>query len=490
MLARHYDSAAPITSIDTDAVGPTGWVPLHALRRRPDSRQPPRPLHPKASKPPGIHRAPAPARAYPLNLRKTGLAYARTDMRSQGRTEQRALLALDGKEDKQGFYVQVSRSIERTDLYLTVGPEPLALEEAHPHPKGERLEPEQLLGRVMTRDGGKTLAGDTPTAVDVRRLSTKQLRQRRDELVALRASCPPDRSRELQRARERAVDLEQARRAAQAEHQAAAAALAAAGGRLLRRREQAVARDRVTLAEHALKTVSGQVEHASERVGVLRRTQQQRAGWLEQHHDLPALERANARELAWRQRVDERAMVLTQPGWLIEALGPLPPAERPAEQRAWLAAAVALDGYRRAYGLDDQPPAKHGAGERTWAGRDGLAATVDQAGRPTPVRAAAGDQPQVGDEVRRGRPGWRHSGRERAGRRPERPTLGQERAGRVAELLGAEPGRRQAGPRRDWQQVQAALERLERVRTRDPDRHHDRAHHRDREQRGHGRDER
>jgi conjugative relaxase-like TrwC/TraI family protein len=432
----------------------------------------------------------------PGQSRRVDLAYARTDMRSQGRTEQRALLALDGKEDMQGFYVQVTRSIERTDLYLTVGPEPLGAEEAHPHPRREQLEPEQLLGRVMTRDGGKTLAGDTPTAVDVRRLSTKQLRQRRDELAALRASCPPDRSQELQRARERAVDLEQARRAAQAEHHAAAAALAAAGGRLLRRREQAVARDRVTVAEHALKTVSGQAEHASELVGLLRRRQQERAGWLEQHHDLPLQERANARELAWRQRVDERAMVLTQPGWLVEALGPMPGAERPAEQRAWLAAAVALDGYRRAYGLDDERPAEHGGGERSWAGRDGLAATADRVGRPTPERAVAGDQPQVRDEVRRGRPGWRHPGRERASRLPERPTLGQERAGRVAELLGAEPGRRQAGRRRDWQQVQATLERLElvRERIRDPDRHHDRAHHRDRhpgrEQRGHGRDER
>ncbi len=74
-------------------VGPTlrqcspqsqAWMPVllalqvglrvHALRLRPDSRQPPRPLHHKDSKPPGSHRAPAPARAYPLNLRKTGLA--------------------------------------------------------------------------------------------------------------------------------------------------------------------------------------------------------------------------------------------------------------------------------------------------------------------------------------------------------------------------------------------------------------------------------
>jgi conjugative relaxase-like TrwC/TraI family protein len=431
----------------------------------------------------------------PGQSRRVDLAYARTDMRSQGRTEQRALLALDGKEDMQGFYVQITRSIERTDLYLTVGPEPL--QEAHPHPRGERLEPEQLLGRVMTRDGSKTLAADIPTALDVRRLSTRQLRQRRDQLAALRASCPPDRSRELQRARERAADLEQASQAAQTDQQAATAALTQVQGRLWHRREQRAARDRLTLTGHALTTVTGQAEQAAERVGLLRRVQQQRAGWLEQHADLPVLERANNRELAWRRRVDERAVALTQPGWLVEALGPMPAAERPAEQRAWLAVAVELDGYRRAYGLDDQPPAKHGGGERARAGRDGLASMAGRAGRPAAERAVAGDQPQAPDEARRDRPGWRHPAGERAGR-PERPTVGQQRAARVTELLGAEPGRGKAGRRRDWQQVQAALERLERVRerTRDPDRHHERAHHRDRdhhpgrEQHGHGRDER
>jgi hypothetical protein len=60
----------------------------------------------------------------PGQSRRVDLAYARTDMRSQGRTEQRALLALDGAEDMQGGYVQLTRSKHRTDLYLTVGPEP------------------------------------------------------------------------------------------------------------------------------------------------------------------------------------------------------------------------------------------------------------------------------------------------------------------------------------------------------------------------------
>jgi hypothetical protein len=276
--------------------------------------------------------------------------------------------------------------------------------------------------------------------------------------------------------------------------QAATGALAAAGGRLLHRRDQAAARDRLTLAEHALKTVAGQAEQATERLGLLRRAQQERAGWLEQHADLPVLEQINARELAWRQRVGERAVALQQPGWLVEALGPMPAAERPAEQRAWLATAVALDGYRRAYGLDDPPPAKHGGGERTRAGRDGSAATADPAGWPAAERAAADEQPQAAQDARRGRPGWRHPIRERPGRRPERSTVEQQRAARVAELLGAEPGRREAGRRRDWQQVQAALERLERERSRDPDHHHDRAadlHHRaGREHFAHGREER
>src|SRR5829696_5455899 len=53
----------------------------------------------------------------PGQSRRVDLAYARTDMRSQGRTERRALLALDGAEDMQGGYVQLTRSKQRTDLY-------------------------------------------------------------------------------------------------------------------------------------------------------------------------------------------------------------------------------------------------------------------------------------------------------------------------------------------------------------------------------------
>jgi hypothetical protein len=81
----------------------------------------------------------------PGQSRRVDLAYARTDMRSQGRTERRALLALDGAEDMQGGYVQLTRSTDRTDLYLTVGPEPLGPDEERPHPAREGRVPEELL---------------------------------------------------------------------------------------------------------------------------------------------------------------------------------------------------------------------------------------------------------------------------------------------------------------------------------------------------------
>jgi conjugative relaxase-like TrwC/TraI family protein len=103
------------------------------------------------------------AQVQPGQSRRVDLAYARTDMRSQGRTEQRALLALDGAEDMQGGYVQLTRGKHRTDLYLTVGPEPLGPDEERPHPARKPRPPEELLARVLSRDGSKTLATDTPT---------------------------------------------------------------------------------------------------------------------------------------------------------------------------------------------------------------------------------------------------------------------------------------------------------------------------------------
>jgi hypothetical protein len=384
----------------------------------------------------------------PGQSRRVDLAYARTDMRSQGRTEQRALLALDGAEDMQGGYVQLTRSKQRTDLYLTVGPEPLGPDEERPHPAREPRAPEELLARVLSRDGSKTLATDTPDLPDVRRWPTAKLRAERDRLAQLRAQCPPDRSRELRLASLRAAEAEQARQQAHADHQATAEQVTALEGRWWDRRELATARERLALTGHALKTTSSQADQAAERLGLLRRAQQRHLGWMEAHdQELRVRERAVAREDAWRRRVDQHALALDPPDWLLAELGPVP--TDPGERAAWRTAAAELDGYRRAYGLDHQGPAKHGGRRTTRDGRPGLA-TIPLAGERA---EASGRQPQ-----RRGY-GERLHRRSDFGRRltavvDRRQQVDPDR------LLGGEPRRQPPGRRRDWQTARAALERL------------------------------
>jgi conjugative relaxase-like TrwC/TraI family protein len=388
------------------------------------------------------------AEVQPRQSRRVDLAYARTDMRSQGRTEQRALLALDGAEDMQGGYVQLTRSKQRTDLYLTVGPEPLGPDEERPHPAREPRAPEELLERVLSRDGSKALATDTPDLPDVRRLSTRELRAERDRLAQLRAQRPPDRARELELATRRAAEAEQARQQARTDHQAAADQVAALAGRWWGRRELAAARERLVLAEHTLHTTSGQVDQAAERLGVLRRAQQRHLGWMEAHDtQLRLQEQAVTREDAWRRRVDQRAMALDPPDWLLAELGPVP--TDPQERRLWRAAAAELDGYRRAYGLDPPPPAKHRWGRMTRDGRAGAPATA-----VTEQQAYA----------TRGQPG-RHDRSEHVDRRggcEQQPSVvaGQRHRVNPEWLLGAEPRRQAPGRRRDWQAAQVAIERL------------------------------
>ena len=217
-------------------------------------------------------------------------------MRSQGRTEQRALLALDGAEDMQGGYVQLTRSTQRTDLYLTVGPEPLGPDEERPHPAREARAPEELLARVLTRDGSKSLATDTPDVADVRRLSTRAAARRtrparRAAGVPVRrtarGSCawPPSARPRPSRPASRPAPTTRPPASRWRRWRAAGGAAASVPA----------ARERLVLAEHALQTTTGQADQAAERLGVLRRAQQRHLGWMEAHDaDLRVQERAVA----------------------------------------------------------------------------------------------------------------------------------------------------------------------------------------------------
>jgi hypothetical protein len=158
---------------------------------------------------------------------------------------------------------------------------------------------------------------------------------------------------------------------------------------------------------------------------------------MEAHdEELRVQERAVAREDAWR-RVDQRALALDPPGWLVAELGPVP--TDPQERAVWRVAAAELDGYRRAYGKDHLPPAEHVGGRVT---RDWPAAA------PATAPTAARDGRARGSAGRRS-----HSERARQPLRARREPTAAEGRHRVeaGRLLGAEPRRDTPGRRRDWQ---------------------------------------
>jgi conjugative relaxase-like TrwC/TraI family protein len=360
----------------------------------------------------------------PGQSRRVDLAYARTDMRAQGLTRQRALLSLDGCEDTQGLYVQLSRAQQRTDVYLSITSEPPLADQERAYPRAEPADAEALLARVLDRDGAKQLATDDQhqplSAQLLRRLSTRQLRELRDRLDRERAGCPPDRAAAARRAAEQAAADEQARQHAEATRDAADQRVAElTGRRSLARSRLTDARRELTATERELAQAARTATGSAGRADRLRRSEQERRVWLEaKDAPLRLQERAVARELAWRGRADAAALAATRPGWLEAALGPLP--EHPAGRVAWQQAAVALDDYRRLWGLTDPGPAQHPA--------------------PRAERATAG-----GAVGRRGR------------------------VGPAAALLGWEP-RRDLGQRRDWRAAHAALQQLDRAREQRPER--------------------
>jgi hypothetical protein len=163
--------------------------------------------------------------------------------------------------------------------------------------------------------------------------------------------------------------------------------------------------------------------------------------------DLRGRERAVAREDAWRRRVDQRALALDPPGWLVAGLGPVP--TDPKERVVWRVAAAELDGYRRAYGLDHPGPAKHVGGRLARDQRAGVAAT------PLAGERAGG----IGRQPERGGRGERGPRRRDFGRRPM-AAAGERHPVDPDRLLGAEPRRQAPGRRRDWQTARVALAHL------------------------------
>jgi hypothetical protein len=283
--------------------------------------------------------------------RTLDLAYATTGHKAQGLTRERALVRVTGAEDANWLRVQASRARQETRLYAVISPEARTPELDVPdHPAHTVAE---QLAAGLRRDGSQQLATDTPSRLDLARMSTHQLRAERDRLATLLRDAPPDRTGLVAHTTEQRQDAEQGLAETTATAEAARHRLVELGqgaGRLFHRREFTQAREQLALAETAQRLARQQADRAADRERVARQAQQRREGWLERHPDAIAIDRELTRMLAWRGRVDARAVELERPGWLREFGQPPATVEG---QRALRQTVARVEQYRERYGITD-----------------------------------------------------------------------------------------------------------------------------------------
>jgi hypothetical protein len=334
--------------------------------------------------------------------RRVDLAYATTGHRAQGLTRGRALVRLTGTEDVNWLYVQLSRARQDTRLYAVVGPEPQGGGELD-LPDREQPDAHLRLAQVLSRAVGQTLAIDTPSSLDLGRLSTAELRAERDRLRRRLERAPRDRARELARATAHRQQAEQALAA----HQQPTGPQPAGMLRWLRHGSDQPAR-----MPGGLAVASQQANRAHDRERELRQHQQRRDGWLEANADLGLQYQQVVGALAWRRRATGLAVEADRPGHLLEALGPVP--ESTQGRRAWRQAAAESERYRhthqitdpdRALGAEPRNPAQRADRQQAHTAIERLQAKQWAAHRSRDAQPTSERPNQPRPRAQRGQPG-------------------------------------------------------------------------------------
>jgi hypothetical protein len=100
-----------------------------------------------------------------------------------------------------------------------------------------------------------------------------------------------------------------------------------------------------------LAVATQQADRAYDRERELRQHQHRRDGWLEANAHLGPQYRQVVRTLAWQRRATGAAVEADRPGYVLEALGPVPVSTR--GRRVWRQAAAEIEEYRRVYLITD-----------------------------------------------------------------------------------------------------------------------------------------
>jgi hypothetical protein len=332
------------------------WQPRHHHRPRPpgSDRDDPAGRHrrPDGDPAPVVSGWPPPRRAEPAG----GPGLCHHGHRAQGLTRGRALVRLTGTEDVNWLYVQLSRARQDTHLYAVVGPEPHGAGELD-LPDREQPDGYLQLAQALSRAGGQSLAIDTPSSLNLQQLSMAELRAERDRPRHQLDQATRDRTRELQRATAHREQAEQALAA----YRQPAGHRSAGMLRWLRRGD-----DQPAGMPGGLAVATQQANRAHDRERELRQHQHVRDGWLEANAHLGPQYRQVVRTLAWQRRATGLAVEQERPGYVLEALGPVPASTR--GRRSWRQAAAEIQRYRHTYQVTDPDralgPEPHDPGQR------------------------------------------------------------------------------------------------------------------------------
>jgi len=287
------------------------------------------------------------------------LAYAATGHKSQGLTRDEVLVRVTSSEDRQWLYVGGSRAIGRTTYYSVVTPEPAIRSDperdALDVPAADRTPKDQAdqLATVARRDGSKRLAADTDEVLNVRSMSKRDLRARRDQLARMIDTGPRDQSCLLAHTTTKRQQDEQRLAEATGRRQQArdlVAGLERGPARFLRRGDLGHARQQYEQAEQAYQVARQAADRAADRERAARQAQQQNQAHREANPDLVAEYQAVVREDKWRTRAEARAVELERPGWSRE-LGERPTTVKGG--RTWDRAVEQAAEYRQRWKVDD-----------------------------------------------------------------------------------------------------------------------------------------
>jgi hypothetical protein len=168
------------------------------------------------------------------------------------------------------------------------------------------------------------------------------LRSERDRLRRQLDQAPRDCGRELARATTHREEAEQILAA----HQQPTGHQLPGMLRWLRRPD-----DQPSRIPGGLAVATQQANRAHDRERELRQHQQRRDGWLEANTPLGPQYRQIVRALAWQRRATGLAVDADRPGYVVEALGPVPESTR--GRRVWRQAAAEIEQYRRTYNITD-----------------------------------------------------------------------------------------------------------------------------------------